>query len=67
MSILFSYSFILREVSKEGNCFLLSDVGDGDLLEAVDFLHLLVLVVRKRSRPLFSFHSSLSASAFRAY
>lgn len=32
MSILFSYSFILREISKEGNCFLLSDVGDGDLL-----------------------------------
>lgn len=31
MGILFSNSFILCEVSKEGNCFLLSDVGDGDL------------------------------------
>lgn len=31
MRILFSYSFFLCGVSKEGNCFLLSDVGDGDL------------------------------------
>lgn len=31
MGILFSNSFILCEVSKEGNCFLLSDVGGGDL------------------------------------
>lgn len=31
MRILFSYSFILCEVFKEGNCFLLSEVGGGDL------------------------------------
>lgn len=31
MGILFTNSFMLCEVSKEGNCFLLSDVGDGDL------------------------------------
>lgn len=31
MGILFSNSFMLCEVSKEGNCFPLSDVGDGDL------------------------------------
>lgn len=37
MRILFSCSFILCEVSEEGNCFLLPDVGGGDLRTGCGF------------------------------